>query len=162
MGILISIHLMLLFNRLATAAPLLHTLISIHLMLLFNLISSMNGSRFCSHFNTSNVTIQQIVQLLDLAFNLISIHLMLLFNEKGRKYLEDCYRNFNTSNVTIQLTIMLFLIMPLIYFNTSNVTIQPLSQSIAPLLKSISIHLMLLFNTTMLTIFALAFLFQYI
>ena len=84
----------------------------------------MNGSRFCSHFNTSNVTIQQIVQLLDLAFNLISIHLMLLFNEKGRKYLEDCYRNFNTSNVTIQ---------P--YRNTHSFKI-----------FYISIHLMLLFN----------------
>ena len=114
------------------------------------------------NFNTSNVTIQRVCLLMScrrlLNFNTSNVTIQ----RSRRNLIESLLTYFNTSNVTIQLTIMLFLIMPLIYFNTSNVTIQPLSQSIAPLLKSISIHLMLLFNTTMLTIFALAFLFQYI
>ena len=54
------------------------------------------------HFNTSNVTIQPILNIIICLFNLISIHLMLLFNFlDGTSY--NSQTNFNTSNVTIQL-----------------------------------------------------------
>ena len=53
---------------------------------------------------------------------------------------------FNTSNVTIQQLFHLQYYPEYRHFNTSNVTIQPLFVRVTPVLKGISIHLMLLFN----------------
>ena len=57
--------------------------ISIHLMLLFNRLYS-RGTVADAHFNTSNVTIQRYYIIkLSLYFH-ISIHLMLLFNQSPK------------------------------------------------------------------------------
>ena len=140
-------------------------IISIHLMLLFNKerVTDVNGTQ---DFNTSNVTIQpdprsafktpiSISIHLMLLFNLpklvlpaiagISIHLMLLFNcvryyciyksfnisihlmllfNVSLSFHCMCNNHFNTSNVTIQLIIIDSTTCTYLHFNTSNVTIQ--------------------------------------
>ena len=75
-------------------------------------------------FNTSNVTIQQLLKLFFVAYVL----------------------HFNTSNVTIQRQYDLNGSGKVDYFNTSNVTIQLDFLTVFHHRKDISIHLMLLFN----------------
>ena len=110
----ISIHLMLLFNRLAVILVKMmlyfntsnvtiqqyslecckaESYISIHLMLLFNLLVAISRS-VNSHFNTSNVTIQRKLGYTIRRHIWISIHLMLLFNleENNRKLLRDVFQ----------------------------------------------------------------------
>ena len=70
-------------------------------MLLFNLSLETIRKRI-SHFNTSNVTIQQISAKRCPEFMWISIHLMLLFNFSCQEKRDGVYYDFNTSNVTIQ------------------------------------------------------------
>ena len=82
------------------------------------------------YFNTSNVTIQLYCFVVNTAHKI----------------------NFNTSNVTIQLVAFQNLITIIINFNTSNVTIQLPSLFANDFVSSISIHLMLLFNITILYI----------
>ena len=55
-----------------------------------------------SDFNTSNVTIQRNIINPNYTHSRISIHLMLLFNDIVNA-IKGAMRNFNTSNVTIQL-----------------------------------------------------------
>ena len=162
----ISIHLMLLFNSDNLLYYKLFYYISIHLMLLFNYLLHFIPALY-AYFNTSNVTIQQVYSAsgdntrvisihLMLLFNFsyvpapvfaytISIHLMLLFNVP-RFFLPSLYLYFNTSNVTIQLWICCIFAMFFWNFNTSNVTIQLGNPNNVFSDKSISIHLMLLFN----------------
>ena len=135
---------MLLFNYLTFYCPCYIYIISIHLMLLFNR-SCVYIWDMLINFNTSNVTIQLGVMLykiicwfisihLMLLFNsavvlsedshiMISIHLMLLFNKNYSK--SNWFQTyFNTSNVTIQHRLSRITSLSFLYFNTSNVTIQ--------------------------------------
>ena len=102
----ISIHLMLLFNRLWSIVVVPIYQISIHLMLLFN-----------TSLHSKSTAIIKISIHLMLLFNytansvytvvaVISIHLMLLFNLFNVDYSTVAQNYFNTSNVTIQPTIL--------------------------------------------------------
>ena len=75
----ISIHLMLLFNKIQYIMNCEKIIISIHLMLLFNLTKHLFRYTLI-HFNTSNVTIQRQFPTALVHRKYISIHLMLLFN----------------------------------------------------------------------------------
>ena len=97
------------------------------------------------YFNTSNVTIQQLLRVHPLILIRISIHLMLLFNNLRKKVTLSVI-DFNTSNVTIQQMRLFFFKVQSLNFNTSNVTIQLTSLIICLIDITISIHLMLLFN----------------
>ena len=97
------------------------------------------------NFNTSNVTIQRVINTRSRKNNHISIHLMLLFNATANiPKLGNAH--FNTSNVTIQLlflhqkyNLLRISIHLMLLFNCN------LHQYFG-LLQIISIHLMLLFN----------------
>ena len=114
---------MLLFNCKKRTLFTFFCLISIHLMLLFNkIIDSLQ--MVLIHFNTSNVTIQQHHETMGYDSEYISIHLMLLFNVN---WCDATFRrmHFNTSNVTIQRIQLNRMLIKILNFNTSNVTIQP-------------------------------------
>ena len=114
-----------------------------------------------SYFNTSNVTIQHRCVYGIKAARQISIHLMLLFNFNPNKPCQQ-WSNFNTSNVTIQLAPILKAVGCSSNFNTSNVTIQPDGIRFSYSSRLISIHLMLLFNSSKLLTLSSAAKFQYI
>ena len=86
----ISIHLMLLFNKIRLWLHTYISRISIHLMLLFN-EKILSESTMQNYFNTSNVTIQPTGHLLIVSLISISIHLMLLFNRICRICHSCCY-----------------------------------------------------------------------
>ena len=118
--------------------------ISIHLMLLFNkIIDSLQ--MVLIHFNTSNVTIQQHHETMGYDSEYISIHLMLLFNVFSN-FIIHFLLYFNTSNVTIQL----YTIPVCRYLWRISIHLMLLfNQNLEPfieLIRNISIHLMLLFN----------------
>ena len=97
------------------------------------------------YFNTSNVTIQLVVQIVVVTFDTISIHLMLLFNQWW--ILELHTRRW----ISIHLMLLFNRINRLNVFNssdfnTSNVTIQLSCSTGGSITGRISIHLMLLFN----------------
>ena len=138
--ILISIHLMLLFNLSWENYLVIYRIISIHLMLLFNMDTILEHYIIHQYFNTSNVTIQPPDYI----------------SEKIMK------ENFNTSNVTIQhfrmelkhlhLSISIHL---MLLFNNYR-SFVGISQI------TISIHLMLLFNNLRQTLPVIQTGFQYI
>ena len=70
-------------------------------MLLFNFCTFRYINYIKIYFNTSNVTIQLLSNIILNNSAVISIHLMLLFNRVQSKR-SQLYANFNTSNVTIQ------------------------------------------------------------
>ena len=119
--------------------------ISIHLMLLFNFCTFRYINYIKIYFNTSNVTIQLLSNIILNNSAVISIHLMLLFNCFLCSF-RILLRYFNTSNVTIQqqltsqnhswivISIHLMLLFNVLYFVSLKSTV------------IISIHLMLLFN----------------
>ena len=153
---------MLLFNRTSIKFSNYNRTISIHLMLLFNMQGLDYADIAEEHFNTSNVTIQLFFKAFFSLCNSISIHLMLLFNENGLKLWNGMMVHFNTSNVTIQPMAVLHQATIQLNFNTSNVTIQR-SQSLSYRdTGAISIHLMLLFNSTKIAVPPTEYLFQYI
>ncbi len=100
--ILISIHLMLLFNLLSLRSPARHNLISIHLMLLFN--PALEGSqRVWEHISIHLMLLFNYITCNTCSFyDYISIHLMLLFNMDTILEHYIIHQYFNTSNVTIQ------------------------------------------------------------
>ena len=98
--------------------------VSIHLMLLFIRNAEGNWRIRKACFNTSHVTLYQILEVYRLWIALVSIHLMLLFilMEDG---ISPDYSCFNTSHVTLYRLLLTAMLKRQCSFNTSHVTLYP-------------------------------------